>query len=127
MPKVLVVCGAGASSTFLVHWMRREAESRGLRLEIDAGSQNDLAGRLPELAAVLVGSHLAANFSQLRTESAAAGVPAALLPTLAFDAAGASIALDLLEELLAASVESAASADDQVAPGGAHDAGSPRG
>ncbi|WP_349898749.1 PTS sugar transporter subunit IIB [Parafrigoribacterium soli] len=121
MQRILVVCGAGASSTFLVHWMRRVAASRGLQLAIDAGSQADVAERLGELSAVLVGSHLADEFARLRGDAAAAGVPAILLPPLAFDAAGASKALDLLDELLTPS------ADDGVAIAGSPTPGSSRG
>ena len=121
MRRILVVCGAGASSTFLVHWMRRVAESRGLDLAVDAGSQDDLAGRLTGLDAVLVGAHLAEAFPQLHGAATAAGVPAALLPPLAFDAAGASTALDLLEGLLSAS------AGEGAAPRGPNDSGSSHG
>ncbi|MEO7122313.1 MAG: PTS IIB subunit [Lacisediminihabitans sp.] len=121
MQRILVVCGAGASSTFLVFWMRKAAASRGLELVIDAGSQDDLAARLPGLHAVLVGAHLADSFPQLCERAAAAGVPAALLPSLAFDAVGAAEALVLLENLLTTSETEGAALSDS------HDAGSPRG
>lgn len=136
MQRILVVCGAGASSTFLVHWMRRAADSRGLQLTIEAGSQDDVAAGLPHLSAVLVGSHLADAFPRLREAAAAAGVPALLLPPLGFDAAGASSALDLLEDLLASSAgassadhssASASSAHQGAAIAGPRNPGSPRG
>ena len=82
--RILVVCGAGASSTFLVHWMRRVAESRGLDLAVDAGSQDDLAGRLTGLDAVLVGAHLAEAFPQLHGAATAAGVTSAPTTDAAF-------------------------------------------
>lgn len=121
MQRVLVVCGAGASSTFLVHWMRKAAEARALSLAIDAGSQDDLIERLGEVDAVLVGAHLAADFARLREATAAAGVPAMLLPPLAFDAAGGSKALDLLDELLTPSADEGATIIGSATPG------SPRG
>jgi PTS system cellobiose-specific IIB component len=119
--RVLVVCGAGASSTFLVHWMRKAAQARGLTLTIDAGSQDDLIERLGEVDAVLVGSHLVEDFARLRASADTVGVPAMLLPPLAFDAAGGSKALDLLDELLTPS------ADEGAAIVGSPNPGSPRG
>lgn len=121
MQRILVVCGAGASSTFLVHWMRKLAESRGLDYVIDAGSREEIQSRLPGLNAVLVAAHLADSYPALLVEATDAGVPAALLPTVRFDTAGASQALDVLEALLISSNSSGA------ALGGPDDAGRPRG
>lgn len=130
--RVLVVCAAGASSTFLVHWMRKVAASRGLDMVIDAGSQDDIGRRLAELDAVLVGSHLGEAFPRVEADAAAAGVPALLLPAVGFDAVGASAALALLETLLAklpaASVgDHAAVTDRSAVAGGRHDPGSSHG
>jgi PTS system cellobiose-specific IIB component len=121
MRRVLVVCAAGASSTFLVHWMRKAAAARGLDIAFEAGSQGDLGRRLPEVDAVLVGSHLGEAFPQLEVDAAAAGVPALLLPAVGFDAAGASVALGLLEELLAASAGGHAAVTDRSAVAGGRD------
>jgi len=100
--RILVVCGAGASSTFLVHWMRRAAQARGLELAIDAGSSAQVPSELGGVTAVLVGAHLAEQFPALQADAASVGVPAALLPTLAFDAIGAATALDVLDDLFVA-------------------------
>src|SRR6185312_12275417 len=64
--RVLVVCGAGASSTFLVHWMRKAAEARGLDLTIEAGSSAQVPSELDGVTAVLVGAHLAEQFAALQ-------------------------------------------------------------
>lgn len=95
MRRVLVVCGAGASSTFLVYWMRREAAQRGVDLAIEAGSLENLASRLRDTDVVLVGSHLSDAFDDILAQASAAGVAAALLPALAFTASGAAAALDI--------------------------------
>jgi len=100
--RILVVCGAGASSTFLVHWMRRAAEARGLDLTIDAGSSAQVPSELDGVTAVLVGAHLAEQFAALQADAASVAVPAALLPILGFDAIGAATALDVLDDLLVA-------------------------
>lgn len=99
MRRVLVVCGAGASSSFLVHWMRKDADARDLDLTIRAGSSDDLPAARADADVVLVGHHLASAFASIRAASATTGVPVRLLPPLAFTAAGAAVALDLaLEE-----------------------------
>ncbi len=115
--KVLVVCGAGASSTFLVHRMTRLAATRGLDLEISPGSLDALDRMPPGLDVVLVGSHLTASFAAIREVAKTAGVRAALLPTMAFDDEGAASALDLatgVESVPAASVASAAASNATV-------------
>ena len=95
MRRVLVVCGAGASSTFLVYWMRRDAAGRGLDLAIDAGSTENLSSHLRDTDIVLVGNHLADAFDEILAQASAAGVAAALLPPLAFSATGAAAAIDI--------------------------------
>ncbi|MET3767580.1 PTS system cellobiose-specific IIB component [Marisediminicola sp. UYEF4] len=98
MTRILVVCGAGASSSFLVYWMRKDASARDLALTIRAGSTDDLPASLADTDFVLVGHHLAAAFPSIRAASATAGVPVTLLPSLAFNATGAAVAVDLVLE-----------------------------
>ncbi len=98
MRRVLVVCGAGASSSFLVYWMRKDAAARDVALSIRAGSTEDLPAALADTDFVLVGHHLAAAFPSIRAASATAGVPISLLPSLAFNATGAAVAVDLVLE-----------------------------
>ncbi len=115
MRKVLVICGAGASSTFLVHWMRKVVASRGLELVMAAGSQADLDAGLDTVDIVLVGHHLHATYPALREQAVAAGVEALLLPPLSFDQAGAGTAVDMVEA--ARSVDRTAVSNN---PEGAH-------
>ena len=100
MKKILVVCGAGASSTFLAHRMRKLVSARGLELTIKAASQAGLDERLPEFDALLVGPHLAADFDELDLLAARFGVEAALLPEGVFSEGGDSAALELALGLL---------------------------
>jgi PTS system cellobiose-specific IIB component len=102
MQRILVVCGAGASSTFLVHSMRKVARGRGLDLVFQAGSRDDVSSRLGDVDVVLVGSHLADSFPDLLSEAEAASVHALLMPAVGFDADGAGAVLDLVAELAAA-------------------------
>ncbi|HEV7564901.1 MAG TPA: hypothetical protein VGO31_02955 [Microbacteriaceae bacterium] len=99
MERVLVVCGAGASSTFLAHWIRRGATSRGLEITVQAGSLADLPAQLPDLDILLVGQHLSESYPEIREQAAAASVRVALLPALTYDRAGSDLALGIVEEL----------------------------
>jgi PTS system cellobiose-specific IIB component len=100
--KVLIVCGAGASSTFLALRLRGVARSRGLDLTVEAGTVSDLDERLPATDVLLVGPHLAEQFVDLQERADAAGTRSALLPDTVFQGAGAELAADLVTELLAA-------------------------
>ena len=95
MKRILVVCGAGASSTFLVHRMRKVAAMRGLELTIMATSQSELAAAIADSDALLVGPHLAPEYTALAASAWAGGVPSALLPSTAFSAGGDDEALTL--------------------------------
>ncbi len=105
MDMILVVCGAGASSTFLASRMRTILAERGLDLTARATSNLDLGSRISEACVLLVGPHLAASFPELKAAAAAHSIPAALLPSTAFGPTGALDALDLALGLLDATPE----------------------
>jgi PTS system cellobiose-specific IIB component len=107
MDMILVVCGAGASSTFLASRMRALATQRGLDVTARAASNLDLASRLADARVLLVGPHLAASFPELQAEAAEHSVPAALLPATAFGPEGATDALDQALAMLNATTEAA--------------------
>ncbi|MBC7725032.1 MAG: PTS sugar transporter subunit IIC [Burkholderiaceae bacterium] len=97
MKRILVICGAGASSSFLVHWMRVRITARGLDATVSAGSAADVssspAERMSPSDVILVASHLGPSLEGIAVR--AGGMPVRLLPVVTFDAAGADIALDL--------------------------------
>ncbi|MDO9398485.1 MAG: PTS sugar transporter [Herbiconiux sp.] len=100
MDRVLIVCGAGASSTFLALRLRRVARDRDLDLIVEAGSQSDVDDRLEATRILLVGPHLAARFDDLKRRADEAGARAVLLPDTAFGPEGGQLAADLVTELL---------------------------
>jgi len=100
METVLIVCGAGASSTFLASRLRSAAKERGLDLATQAASSSDLRPYLHTSTVLLVGPHLHDSFATLEAEAALFGVPAALLPPTAFGPSGAEQALDIVETLV---------------------------
>lgn len=96
MHRVLVVCGAGASSTFLAHRIRAAARGREIDVRVSASSTEGLAERLGEVDVLLVGPHLAARFDELSQLAETAGARSALLPGTVFGARGEEAALDLV-------------------------------
>jgi len=103
---VLVLCGAGASSTFLAHALRRQATVRGLPHTFTPASVAALSMPLTSVDVVLVSSHVSDFFDQAETAAAVIGARAVQLPVINFNAAGADIALDLLNALPQATTES---------------------
>ena len=99
MTTILIVCGAGASSTFLASRMRAIAASRGESVTVQAASDDDIDSRLSSVDVLLVGSHLASSFDILRTRAAGFGVPAGLLAATTFGPGGAEAAYDLFSSL----------------------------
>ncbi|WP_104083766.1 PTS sugar transporter subunit IIB [Cryobacterium sp. Y11] len=102
--RIHVVCGAGASSTFVAVRLRKSAVARGTEVHVTAGSEADLASVLPVIDVLLVGPHLAALFARIQQQAEAAGVRACLMPTTVFAARDGEEALDLA--LAAASTRS---------------------
>ena len=77
--RILVVCGAGASSTFVAQRLRTAAAAAGLDWEASAGAQDSAAADDADL--VLVGPHLADRFDDAR---AATARPVVMLPADVF-------------------------------------------
>jgi PTS system cellobiose-specific IIB component len=93
--KILIVCGAGASSAFVAHRMRVTGTERGLDLAIAAGSEADLPSSLDTVDVLLIGPHLAPRFERISAQAKARGVGVALLPTTVLAARDGALALDL--------------------------------
>lgn len=93
--RIIVVCGAGASSTFIAHRIRRSAAARGLSVRAQASSVAGLDEVLAGADVLLVGEHLAEQLAALRERAAAASVPIVILPSGASGAPDGEEALDL--------------------------------
>lgn len=73
--RILVVCGAGASSTFVAQRLRRAAADAGLDWEASAGIEQSVSSADHDL--VLIGPHLADRVDAIRLASSG---PVAVLP-----------------------------------------------
>jgi PTS system cellobiose-specific IIB component len=101
MTTILVVCGAGASSTFLAASLRRIAKARAVELTVQASSDGDIDDRLATTDVLLVGAHLASSYSRLGALAERSGVASALLDPSVFAPGGAESAFDLALQLAA--------------------------
>lgn len=99
METIVIVCGAGASSTFLAHRMNRDAKAAGLQFSVRAATLDDYLRQVHAGDVLLVGPQLASRFDEIRASAAAAGACAALLPETIFGANGAGAALRIAADL----------------------------
>jgi len=76
---VLIVCGAGASSTFVAQRLRRAATARELGMTPIASSSSAAPDLIPTVDIVLAGAHLGAEVDVLRAAAAAHGIPVLVL------------------------------------------------
>ncbi len=93
--RILVVCGAGASSTFVARRIRKAADARGLAATAEACPLDALSGRLSVSQVVLLGPHLADRLDDLIHSADAAGVAVAVMPATVFSSPFGDEALDL--------------------------------
>lgn len=92
--KIMVVCGAGASSTFIAVKLRSAARARGVEVTVEAGSVSQLDS-LAGVDVVLVGAHLESSVPALRERAAASGTTVAVLPPVSPAALDGAQALEL--------------------------------
>ncbi|WP_295780849.1 PTS sugar transporter [uncultured Microbacterium sp.] len=98
--KILVVCGAGASSTFVAQRVRRAALGRGIDLSASAGTSRSIPNDLDAADLVLVGPHLALDVELIRAEAAPRGALVVLLPDDVFTDLDGTRTLALVEDAL---------------------------
>jgi cellobiose PTS system EIIB component len=101
--RIVVVCGAGASSTFVAVKLRSAARSRGADVVVEPGSASQLDS-LDGIDVVLVGAHLEAAVPALRERAAATRTAVAVLPPISPAALDGERALDLALDARAAAV-----------------------
>ncbi|MEX8033342.1 PTS sugar transporter subunit IIB [Microbacterium sp. 20-116] len=98
--KILVVCGAGASSTFVAQRVRRAAHEKGLDYSASAGTSQSLPIDLDAADIVLVGPHLALELEDIRLQATPRGVSVVLLPDDVFTDHSGTRTLALVEDAL---------------------------
>ena len=79
--RILVVCGAGASSTFVAQRVRHAAHNQGLAYSAFAGTELSLPIDLDAADVVLVGPHLIHALPRIERDAALRGTTVVLLPS----------------------------------------------
>lgn len=97
MKKILVCCSTGVSTSLLVAKMRREAEARGLDVDIEARPLSEAVARLSEADAVLLSPQV--GFAQGSIQETC-DVPLAVIEPDAYARGDAAAVLDGAEALL---------------------------
>lgn len=100
MIRVLIICGAGASSGFIAQRIRKEANLRNLKLKVDARSEAELLDSVADADVVLVGPHLEYMIDEIKGKCAVHGVQAVLIPQAVYGTLDGAKALDLALETL---------------------------
>lgn len=100
--RILVVCGAGASSTFVAQRVRHAAQHEGLGYSAFAGTELSLPIDLDSADIVLVGPHLAHALERIRRHADARGTTVVLLPADIFTDLDGSRTLALVREAASA-------------------------
>lgn len=98
--RILVVCGAGASSTFVAQRLRHAAQSRGIACSAVAGTIQSLPIDLDAADIVLVGPHLAHAVDDIHRVAAARAVTVVILPPDVFGDLDGNRTLDIALENL---------------------------
>ena len=73
--EILIVCGGGASSSFIAQNVQKEGIARGLDITVDAISETELEDYAEGRAAVLAGPHLRCLEDNLREITGEYNVP----------------------------------------------------
>lgn len=98
--RILVVCGAGASSTFVAQRVRHAAHDTGLAYSAFAGTELSLPIDLDAADVVLVGPHLAHAMDRIEKDASARGTRVVLLPDDIFTDLDGSRTLALVQDAL---------------------------
>jgi PTS system cellobiose-specific IIB component len=104
--RILVVCGAGASSTFVAMRLRHAAAHSGIELSAHAGTTASLPVDLDQADILLIGPHLAPDLPMIRQQAQPRGVRVVVLPDDVFaDLDGTRTLAQLMPELERAAPE----------------------
>lgn len=97
--KVLLVCGAGASSGFMAASIRKAAAKQGLEIDIKARGEAEIENYIDEIDALMVGPHLAYIMDEIEDYTHGADVKMILMKPEYYATLDGKAALeDLLKE-----------------------------
>lgn len=98
--RVLVVCGGGASSSFLAQNMRKSAKAASVELVVDARSETEVEEYIGRIDVLLVGPHLEYMLDALTARVRPHGIKVALLPHKVYGRLDGAAAFKIAQESL---------------------------
>ncbi|HEX5858164.1 MAG TPA: PTS sugar transporter [Microbacterium sp.] len=110
--RILVVCGAGASSTFVAQRVRHAAQAEGLAYSAFAGTELSLPIDLDSADLVLVGPHMGHAMDRIQHDADWRGAKIVLLPDDIFTDLDGTRTLALVRAAVAEDPDGEAVAED---------------
>lgn len=97
---VLIVCGGGASSGFLVQSIKKSAKKKGVSINIKARSESEIGDYIDDIDLLLFGPHLKYMENDLVGIGKSHNVPVAMIDQLIYGSLDGNKALELILDLL---------------------------
>lgn len=98
--KILLMCGAGASSGFMAQAMRKAAKERGMDIEVIARSEAEMTSNLKDTDLVMFGPHLSFKKEALEHDLSQYNVPFTFIDKDAYGSIDGDAALTQALEIL---------------------------
>lgn len=99
MKRVLLICGAGASSGFMAQAIRRAAKKEDYELSCDARSEAQLNDFVNEIDILLIGPHLAYIKEEIIEQVSAFNIKVTVIPQEIYGLLDGKKALALIKSL----------------------------
>ncbi|RRD40242.1 PTS sugar transporter subunit IIB [Leptotrichia sp. OH3620_COT-345] len=100
--KILFVCSLGMSSTIAVNALKKEAQSKGVEVEVNAVSTQQFEEEIKKgYDAAMVAPQVKHRFDTLNQQAKEAGVPCEMIQPQAYSPLGGPKLLKQIQDLLA--------------------------
>lgn len=99
MKRVLLICGAGASSGFIAQAIRKAAKKSGIELSCEARSESNLLDYASEIDILLIGPHLAYMEDDIKKQIAEYEIKVAVIPQGIYGSLDGAKALEMIQSL----------------------------
>lgn len=95
MEKILLACGAGASSGFIAQKMRKAAKKRKLDLSIKAVSDTEIMDNIEDVKILMLGPHLAHKLQEVQSMVSENGTTVTLIDKMHYATLDGDAVLDV--------------------------------
>lgn len=102
MLRVLMICGAGASTGFMAQAARRAAKKKHLDISIEAKSTAHLEAYIDFIDVLLLGSHFSYKQDEIKAEIAGKDIVFGVIPQEIFGRLDGDSLIEYIQEICAA-------------------------